>query len=394
MTNKVNSWSEFQPLKQLVIGTTYPPEFFEDVKNSKARDCLQQIASETLEDLDNLKKVVEDFGAKTYTATTEELGYKTSIMDYLDEEGKLGMGSDKHGQHEKGRNQLPVPPLNPRDDFVTMGNQVVMTGSAFESKPWVPLLENWFGDQLDWSIVKNKKKFTRTTANHRNRLGRLGIKDSDIDTLLELEQEQHTTDRMTGFCAPELTRVGKTCFADTQQAVDIADYMEMAYPQFNYKGVFIGGHNDAVFNVLKPGVLLTTQDIGHYSESFPSWDKIFLPESNLNQVRPFLDIKRHNEGKWWMPGEEDNKEFTDFVETWLDDWVGFVEETVFDVNLLMLDEKTAVVNAENLELEKTFNSHGIDMIHVPNRHRHFWDAGWHCVTLDIEREGGQEDYGV
>lgn len=125
MTNKVNSWSEFQPLKQLVIGTTYPPEFFEDVKNSKARDCLQRIASETLEDLDNLKNVVEDFGAKTYTTTTEELGYKTSIMDYLDEDGKLGMGSDKHGQHEKGRNQLPVPPLNPRDDFVTMGNQII-----------------------------------------------------------------------------------------------------------------------------------------------------------------------------------------------------------------------------------------------------------------------------
>ena len=72
MTNKVNSWSEFQPLKQLVIGTTYPPEFFEDVKNSKARDCLQRIASETLEDLDNLKKVVETKGVKTYTSTTEE----------------------------------------------------------------------------------------------------------------------------------------------------------------------------------------------------------------------------------------------------------------------------------------------------------------------------------
>ncbi|SVD26120.1 uncharacterized protein METZ01_LOCUS378974, partial [marine metagenome] len=283
MTNKVNSWSEFQPLKQIVIGTTYPPEFFEDVKNSKARDCLQQIASETLEDLDNLKKVVEDRGTKVYTATTEELGYKTSIMDYLDDEGKLGMGSEKHGQHEKGRNQLPVPPLNPRDDFVTMGNQVVMTGSAFESKPWVPLFKEWFGDNFDWTIVKNKKKFTRTTANHRMRLDRLGIKKEDIDSLVDEAGTPFVSDRMTGFCAPELTRVGKTCFCDTQQAVDIADYMEMAYPQFNYKGVFIGGHNDAVFNVLKPGVLLTTQDIGHYAESFPNWEKIFLPESNLNQ---------------------------------------------------------------------------------------------------------------
>ena len=93
-----------------------------------------------------------------------------------------------------------------------------------------------------------------------------------------------------------------------------------------------------------------------------------------------------------MPGEEDNTEFTDFVETWLEDWVGFVEETVFDVNLIMLDE-TKAINAENKELEKKFNEHGIDMIQT-NRHRHFSDAGWHCITLDVEREGGQEDYGV
>ena len=91
MTNKINSWTEFQPLKQLVIGTTYPPEFFEDVKNTKAKDCLQQIAGETLEGLDKLKKTVDAYRLKTYTATTEELGYKKSIMDYLDEDGKMGM---------------------------------------------------------------------------------------------------------------------------------------------------------------------------------------------------------------------------------------------------------------------------------------------------------------
>ena len=70
-----------------------------------------------------------------------------------------------------------------------------------------------------------------------------------------------------------------------------------------------------------------------------------------------------------MPGEEDNTEFTDFAETWLEDWVGFVEETVFDVNLIMLDE-TKAINAENKELEKKFNEHGIDMIPCSNRHRH------------------------
>ena len=49
--NKVNSWSEFQPLEEIIIGSTFPPEFYNDVKNTKIKDCLQRIAIETEEDL-------------------------------------------------------------------------------------------------------------------------------------------------------------------------------------------------------------------------------------------------------------------------------------------------------------------------------------------------------
>ena len=38
------------------------------------------------------------------------------------------------------------------------------------------------------------------------------------------------------------------------------------------------------------------------------------------------------------PEKKKNNAFTEFVETWLQDWVGYVEETVLDVNVLMLDE--------------------------------------------------------
>ena len=51
-------------------------------------------------------------------------------------------------------------------------------------------------------------------------------------------------------------------------------------------------------------------------------------------------MKHFNEGKWYPAGEEDNTEFPHFVETWLQDWVGYVEESVFDVNVLMLDEQS------------------------------------------------------
>ena len=60
-------------------------------------------------------------------------------------------------------------------------------------------------------------------------------------------------------------------------------------------------------------------------------------DQSWNKLSP-LQLKHKNGGKWWLTGEEENNAFTEFVETWLQDWVGYVEETVLDVNVLMLDE--------------------------------------------------------
>ena len=61
---KVNSWTHWQPLKQVVLGNVFPPEFFEDVKDTKLRDSLQRVVHETKEDLDGIKKTLEDLGVE------------------------------------------------------------------------------------------------------------------------------------------------------------------------------------------------------------------------------------------------------------------------------------------------------------------------------------------
>ena len=110
-------------------------------------------------------------------------------------------------------------------------------------------------------------------------------------------------------------------------------------------------------------------------------------------MKGFLDLKRKNAGKWWLAGEEDNAEFTHFVETWLQDWVGYVEETVFDVNVLMLDEHHCCISNPNNEQVNTFlKKHNVEPVYVPWRHRYFWDGGLHCITLDLYREGKQKEY--
>jgi len=105
-----------------------------------------------------------------------------------------------------------------------------------------------------------------------------------------------------------------------------------------------------------------------------------------------LALKERNHGKWWVPGEENNDALTECVENWLDNWVGYVEETVFDVNMLVIDEKNVIVNNENDKVFSAFERHGVTP-HVCNfRHRYFWDGGIHCITSDLEREGEMKDY--
>jgi hypothetical protein len=87
-----------------------------------------------------------------------------------------------------------------------------------------------------------------------------------------------------------------------------------------------------------------------------------------------------------------NDDFTDYVESWLGHWVGYVEETVFDVNMLVVDENNVICNNYNETVFKAFERHNITP-HILNfRHRYFWDGGLHCITSDLHREGSIKDY--
>jgi glycine amidinotransferase len=70
------------------------------------------------------------------------------------------------------------------------------------------------------------------------------------------------------------------------------------------------------------------------------------------------------------------------------------EETIFDVNCLVIDDKHVVVNTDNPYLIDNLKQRGMEPIVCPLRHSFFWDGGWHCLTLDIKRRGGQLDYGI
>ena len=103
-------------------------------------------------------------------------------------------------------------------------------------------------------------------------------------------------------------------------------------------------------------------------------------------------MKQNNHLKWWIKGEEHNEDLIDYINTWLDDWVTYVEESVFDVNMVVIDQKNVIVNGYNKQVWEAFDRYGITPHIINFRHRYFWDGGLHCITSDIAREGNQNSY--
>jgi hypothetical protein len=164
------------------------------------------------------------------------------------------------------------------------------------------------------------------------------------------------------------------------------------YPQYRWHSVDTGGHGDGCFCPVVPGLIISLLDIQTYAETFPGWEVVYLPNQSWDKVRPFLHLKKKNKGKWWVSGEEYNDEFINFVESWLDHWVGYVEETVFDVNMLVIDQKNVICNNYNEKVFEAFSRYGVTPHIINFRHRYFWDGGLHCITSDIHREGTMQDY--
>jgi hypothetical protein len=385
---KVNSWDEMQPLEVVAVGSTYDSSFFDGVKNKKIGDVLKKIVDETNEDIEYFKQQMRSHNIEVLQASPKELGYKDSILDYADINGRIGYNTDVSDISKK--NLIPTSPLQIRDDAVVMGEKLLITDKTFEVAGYTKKFIEWFGeDQVDLTVYDGEFQFTRSEVNLKAE-----ARDHGLDEEYYLKNPNETVNKLSGFCSPNLTRIGTSCIVDLWQTLELETFLDQKYPIFKYKSLAIGGHLDSVFSILKPGLVIAGPWFKGNENLFPGWEIIYFNDANWSHVAEWFSLRDKNRGKWWVPGEESNDQFTEFVESFLPNWTGYCEETIFDLNCLVVDDRHVVVNSDNPELMKVLKKHNITPIVCPLRNRFFWDGGWHCLTLDIKRTGGQIDYGI
>jgi len=355
--NLPDKWS---PLKSVVLGRSYCEKFYSSVKNNKIRSCLQKIANETEEDYLYFEEQLKSHNVQVYRP---ELDSSDNIENYVDVEGKIKTNFQlKNGSwiNEATNDQnvfvtstlIPKPPMTPRDSWAVVGNNILQT--AIDHPSTEHLIKQLAGD------------------------------NNIIDCWAEFEAI---------LPGGNIFQIGRDIYLDKFEiSKNSIEKIIKKFPSFRWHNLDIEGHADGTYHPIKPGAIISLHNIQTYSETFPGWDVLYLPNQSWEMVNDFTKIKTKNQGKWWVPGQEDNDLFTNFVETWLSNWVGFVEETVFDVNCLVLDEKHVFVNNYNKQVFDFLKRHQMEPIIIPFRHRYFWDGGLHCITLELNREGPAKDY--
>lgn len=323
----INSNFGFTPLKEVWLGDCYPESFYDHLPNEIA-DPFRLITQSTKEDTGRLQKFLEESGIKVRRPIFG------AIDDYINDKGYL----------EK-------PPVTPRDHYFTLDQTLYSLHNQLKKDPWAHWLDYYKSQGYDVQTPKDKP--------------------------------------INCLCPPALVRVGQDLYLDHESHPHVwgfmCQWMVETSRRYRVNICATSGHSDGVFCAVAPGIIVSSHYKSNYSQSFPNW-KVFEIPNILNNPANYT-------ANWWIkdPSILNNKSFNDHIQTKAKNWVGNFRETVFEVNMLVLDEKNVVAMKDYPPLTEWLYKQGITVHFFDLRTRSFWDGGWHCFTLDIHREDSKTD---
>lgn len=326
---KVNSFTGFDPLKEVWVGDTYPVDFFYDLP-ADIKSAWQKITEITKEDLYKFQTTLESLGV-----TVRRPQFSSNREDYVNSNGVL-----------------TKPPITPRDTHLTLGNEFYhLRMNDYLKDPWQFEIDKMKSDGVSIHF---------------------GPRHSDLGCL----------------APPSIVRVGRDIYIDITTHSHIWNIISPTFIEWSrhYRVHLCDteGHSDGVFCPVKEGVIIATHWLENYDQTFPDWDVFVLPKETWTRPRNTT---------WWISDNEvnDNQSFANHIQQKALDWVGNYAETQFSVNMLVVDDSTVISVNPNQELSRFLEKYHINVIVCDFRAKTFWDGGAHCITCDIRREGDKRD---
>lgn len=235
----------------------------------------------------------------------------------------------------------------PRDIFLVLDDIILETPNVMSIREYESLAYRHILNKLDGRWLKAPVPQYLEES--------FDFSDLSVPTLMNAE---------IMFDAPNVVRMGKTLLYQISNSGNLKGlkWLQQSFPEYRIHPAsqYSGAHFDSTVIPLRPGLVLLNGlrcTENNYPSIFKNWDKIF---------------------------------FTDIVSTDTDD--NGISSNSIGLNLLSLNENTVIVDKNQKPLIKILKQHRIDSIPLQLRHARTLGGGFHCVTLDLHREGKLEQY--
>jgi hypothetical protein len=400
MNNRYHKYTPYEKLKTVMLGTFYTAEYFDFIDDILIRKPLQQIATEINEDLDYYAHVLTTHGCHVIRPVMPSV---TEFVRY-------------YQQHQK----FMMPPLQPRNAFTVIGDTLYILNkeNAEGILESLRLYNNNIVDLIDSNTeffnesIKKKKVCYNSQLNKWYRYEKyMELAGPDWPDFYDYVQGQRSN---LPHIAEEIEQFESALCYETKEfralqgpnifptesglVIDCNEYCDYETWFCNlsgYRGPVIrinttAGHTDGCFIVLGNKTIIGIDPLIDYAKSFPGYYVIGISSKHymdyVNKLSPIMKDDNSIWVRWQVQGQESNSRFINFVEKYLQEWTGYAYETVFDVNILAIDETTVCTIGKDPAIIKQLNNRGIECITIPWRHRFFVDCGLHCLTLDLDRD--------
>lgn len=345
---KINSWNEWDQLKTIIIGRA---------DNARIPIMDRSLHAINYADVKSVEKIISGIYPKqvideanedleTLCAELKKLNINVLRPNIPNTEKKFGNG---HWESDGYYNFCP------RDSILVHGSTIIETPMPLrarynENENYGSIFINALKDSAKW-ISAPKPQLKDDLYN---------LESVDRDTLTLRNEEPC-------FDAANVLRCGKDLFYLVSNSGNELGYRWLQSTlgsEFNVhplKGIYSYMHVDSTISFLRPGLVLLNPErinLQNIPEKLKSWDHIWCPAP--------VDIGFYGSYKHASP------------------WIG--------MNLLMVNQQLAIVEENQKELIELLKKYKIESLPLPMRHARTLGGAFHCVSLDLEREGHLENY--
>ena len=337
-------YTNWDPLKEVIVGNCFP---------GASNNRLAKILQETKEDLDILSEYLTKLGVKVHRPTV------THFPKDLD----LGYFKIEN----------PTAPIVPRDQYLVYGKTVFQTYTSMPDRymdgvNYTHIFKDLFERGHNWISMPPPKLETLVDKWWANG---------------EHVYHEQLKDQVLWHTAT-MFKCGDKLITNTSGPGNKAglEWMKRNLPENTI--VDVGDTHQQSFGHIDHGWFMTNDDLVFCVNKH--WVPELLRNKEIVELQDYFE--KFDDEKYILDYTSTQGQFSDaWIDKWLTQWKGYAQEVFFDSNVLVIDSNNVLFSNHQPGIFKVMEKYGINCHVVPQRHGLFWEAGIHCLTLDLVRSG-------